>query len=146
MKVAITANRDIPEEMFSVLKTRMAELCSDSNIEEIIFGGARGGDTIALEACLNISPRPRLVVIVPDVLAAQPKETQDLSQKADELIELRNKIEYPFDSYQIRNQAMVDRADKVEAFWNFNQKSGTWNCIRYALGKKKLRAVWSVAN
>ncbi len=36
---------------------------------------------------------------------------------------------------QARNEAMVDDADLVLALWNGEEKGGTYNCVKYALGK-----------
>ena len=38
---------------------------------------------------------------------------------------------------QKRNEYMVDNSDKVFAFWNGEEKGGTWNTIQYARKKGK---------
>lgn len=39
---------------------------------------------------------------------------------------------YTFSCMQKRNMYMVDNSDKVLAFWNGEEKGGTWNTIQYA--------------
>jgi hypothetical protein len=76
----------------------------------------------------------------------QPQETIRESQKADELIELKNPIT-PIDkfaSYHIRNQYMVDQpgVKKIYGFWNGQYRSGTTACMNYARKQgKKVREV-----
>ena len=38
---------------------------------------------------------------------------------------------------QKRNEYMVDNSEKVYAFWNGEEKGGTWNTIQYARSKGK---------
>lgn len=70
--------------------------------------------------------------------------------KADKLTFVEKK--YTFDCMQKRNEYMVDNSDKVFAFWNGEEKGGTWNTIQYArkLGKDleiiDLRKVCNMSN
>lgn len=40
--------------------------------------------------------------------------------------------------YQKRNEWMVDNADVVMAYWNGKETGGTFNCLKYARGKKPI--------
>jgi uncharacterized phage-like protein YoqJ len=44
--------------------------------------------------------------------------------------------------YQKRNEWMVDSADAVMAYWSGKEKGGTWNCVKYARGKKPLTNIY----
>lgn len=41
------------------------------------------------------------------------------------------------ESYDERNEAMVDRADVMLALWDGRKGGGTFNCLRYAVGQRK---------
>lgn len=140
MRVAITANRDITHADLAVFDRAMRDLCA-MRPEEIIFGGARGGDAVALEcAAFYRVATARLVVIVPDTLSMQPDEAQvAIRLYADEVIELRNKItrSNDFAAFKTRNAAMVDRAmecgdGRLLGLWNGDKRSGTYSCLAYA--------------
>ena len=44
--------------------------------------------------------------------------------------------------YPKRNKWMVDNATHILAYWDGVEKGGTWDCIRYARGKKPIRNVY----
>lgn len=145
MRVAITANRDITRNDLAVFERAMRDLC-EMRPEEIITGGARGGDTV----CLDLAgrhrdiTRTRLVVIVPDRAHVQPREAQDAIRRwiipgHDEVIELGRVITRAdgFNAFKVRNAAMVDRARAAPdpftlGFWNGDKRSGTYSCLAYA--------------
>lgn len=139
--VAITANRKLIENDNKIIFNKMAELVTCGTVETIYFGGAVGGDTVALEAALSIScmNRPKLIVVVPCKLENQPKSTHAISKQADEIIELNNAItpNDGFNAYKIRNIYMVDHVEKTVGFWSGDIKSGTWHAINYTQNCKK---------
>ena len=97
---------------------------------EYVFGGARGVDTEALEYLGRTQPGARRTVIVPNEVRHQPAEARRaIGQWANEVIELRNT---GLGRYQVRNIAMVDRADRLHAFYDFRGRGGTRNAIEYA--------------
>lgn len=134
--VAITANRLLTLNDHSTIFKKMLELVLDENVRTIYFGGAIGGDTVALKACLDAvcMNRPRLIVVVPCKLEHQPWATRDVSRQADEIIELGNPITNAdgYASYKTRNCYMVDHAKRCVGFWSGDKKSGTWHCLNYA--------------
>jgi len=116
-------------------------LVNNSAIRAIYFGGARGTDTEALKAALYYRKGvyPRLIVVLTDTLDQQPVSTHQWTRRADELIELRRKInpEDGYLSYRKRNEYMVDNGTFLVAFFNGNFQSGTGQAIDYSnkLGK-----------
>jgi uncharacterized phage-like protein YoqJ len=42
---------------------------------------------------------------------------------------------FAYESFQIRNEWMVDNSDKIVAMWD-GSEGGTYNCIKYARSKK----------
>jgi hypothetical protein len=141
MRVAITANRDLAPGDFDRIERAMRDLCA-LRPNEIIFGGARGGDTVALEwaGFYRIAPT-RLVVIVPDTIMMQSREAQSAIRLwSDEVVELRNPItrDDRFAAMKVRNAAMIDRAHEANGgrllgFWDGDRRSGTYSCLAYAV-------------
>lgn len=136
MIITITANRKLVPTDHDIIFQEMVELVTTPEIETIYFGGAIGGDTVALQSCLDICvlDRPKLIVVVPNRLQDQPKSTHAISRKADEIIELGNNISVSdgWAAYHKRNAYMVDRSSDVVAFWDGSANSGTSSCINYA--------------
>ncbi len=143
IRIAITANRNLTRADEAMIGATMLGLVRMPDVEEIIFGGARGGDTVALIAAGGGSRsgkgtrivRPKCVVIVPCRVADQPHDAREAIRVfADEVVELGLPItrDDGFAAYKRRNEAMADRGTHLGSFWNGDYKSGTWNCISYA--------------
>jgi len=136
-QVAVTGNRGITERDRETIRRRMKELARDTGIGAILFGGALGADTEALSAALAArrGERPRLVVVLPDTLEAQPRETWAVSRRADERIELHFPIraEDRWKAYHRRNRWLAEHATDLLAFWNGDPRSGTGATITLAL-------------
>jgi hypothetical protein len=129
--VAITGSRKILEQDFGIVKTVMKELVNSPAVFEIRFGGAIGVDSLALqyalEARLDCSKSPRFKVILPDTLEQQPIRTHEVTRRADEVIELKQKI-YAMNGYasiRARNLALVTGAHELRSFWDGNFYGGT---------------------
>lgn len=135
-RVAITANRKLLEEDHVTIFNKMVELVTDPDVEAIYIGGAVGGDTVALEAALDIvcMDKAKLIVVVPCKVENQPRATHSATRRADEIIELGNPITSAngYESYKIRNRYMVDNAENTVGFWSGDKKSGTWHAINHA--------------
>lgn len=114
----------------------MKTLVGNASIDAIYFGGARGADTEALKAALEFraDKRPWLVVVVPDTVSRQPRETHEWTRKADEVIELHAAItkDDGFASFKKRNVFLVDIASFLVAFWAGDYSTGTGHAVRYA--------------
>ncbi|MBI5487787.1 MAG: hypothetical protein HY905_10685 [Deltaproteobacteria bacterium] len=165
-RVAITGNRGITGEDREKIRAKMRELVGDPGVAAIFFGGATGADTEALAAALEFrnfaqrpqrpqrtqrgevsrrdaetqrgpAKRPRLVVVVPDTVEGQPKETWETSRRADEIVELGHpiRVEDRWRAYHLRNQRLVAEATELVAFWNGDPRSGTAATI--ALARKR---------
>lgn len=84
----------------------------------ILFGGARGGDTIALIAAAKIFPKANLWVIVPRRLVDQPEEAvKAISNHADKVIEMEREDFPRASSYWARNDLLVSKSTHVVAFY-----------------------------
>lgn len=143
--LVISAHRELVEDDEEVIRKGMADFIGFNDFDYVMFGGARGGDTVALAAALELRStllRPptartlNLIVVVPDTLAAQPQETWEVSRRADRIIELHHPItrENNFWALHHRNEFMLDWVypeGRLLAFWN-GGKSGTANAVSYA--------------
>ena len=69
----------------------------------------------------------------------QPRDTYEITQSADTVIELRQLItpENGFQAYRERNTEMITRADRLVAFHSGNPKSGTHMAINIARAQNK---------
>lgn len=134
----ITGIRDTPAEAWKAIETRMRAILSE-NPREVVFGGARGSDTMALEAAGMWRPASSgtaLVVIVPGVLENQPQLAQAATRRyATTLVQLRQVISAR--TLQARNNAMLMRGlesdvCRVVAFTDGRSAGGTHNTIQAA--------------
>lgn len=138
--LVISGHRDLADDDHTVIRKTMSEFIGYGEFDYMMFGGARGSDTFALAAALDarehVEKKPLLVVVVPDTLAAQPRETWATSERADRIIELRHQItaDNRFWSLRHRNEFMLDwvfPAGRLLAFWT-GERSGTANAVYYA--------------
>ena len=152
MIVAITGHRHLLPADAALVTARVEALIYEVRPAVVIFGGAVGVDTVALAAAQHHrshrggtvrAHHSRLVVIVPDVVAAQPHEAREaIRLYADEVVELRNPITSTdqWAAYHARNRVMVDRATHVLGFWDGDTRTGTGSCVAYAA--RMGREVW----
>ena len=149
--VVITGIRDLHPEDRPIVEQEMARLVTSGSVQVIIFGGARGVDTLALQNARFIrgsrtsQATPILFVIVPATVNDQPRKAREIIVScADEIMEMRLDPDNP-DSYHRRNAKMLDRALALEgstrhvlclAFWD-GKKGGTADCVERA----KLRGI-----
>lgn len=152
MIVAITGHRKLTPADAALVTARVESLIYEVRPAAVIFGGAVGVDTVALAAAHHhVSHRggtvrahhSRLVVIVPDVVRAQPHEAREaIRLYADEVVEMRNPIKRAdgWAAYHARNHEMVLRADVVLGFWDGDTRSGTGSCLAHA--QRMGRGVW----
>ena len=143
MKVAYTAHRRLADQDLDTINNRITQIVLMPEIDEMIFGGANGGDSHALRFAARARKQHnrelKLTVVCPDTLAALPMLARGWAQQfADQYFELRNPIrqEDGWASFDLRNRFMVDRVAGqgwLDAFWSGRKPSGTWNAIQYAI-------------
>lgn len=94
------------------------------------FGGARGVDNDALQYITKTQPGSVRTVVVPNRVMDQPFSVRGvINRDATNIIELKNT---GADRFMIRNRYMVDRSTRVNAFYDFRGRGGTYNTIEYA--------------
>jgi hypothetical protein len=134
--VSITGHRSLSPTDKTIVRKGIQALVNNKTIDAIYLGGARGVDTEALKAALELrtDKRPWLTVVLPDTISDQPLDTREWTRKADEIIELRNPItkDNKYVSYRIRNQYLVDICMFLVAFFNGDYRSGTGQAVRMA--------------
>lgn len=152
--IIVTGPRGVKEEVKNfqdrhtkktneLVEDKMIRIVENPYIRAIIFGGAMGIDTIALYYALKwkVSDYPKLIVVVPNIIGNQPKETWEITKKADQIIEMKQSYkELGNQIYKNRNMKMFDialqitRENKSEilllAFWEYvTMYSGTYSTI-----------------
>jgi predicted Rossmann fold nucleotide-binding protein DprA/Smf involved in DNA uptake len=134
--ISITGHRSLTSTDRAVVRKGIQALVNNKTIDALYFGGAKGVDTEAIKAALELrtDKKPWLTVVLPDTISDQPFETREWTRKADEVIELKNPItkDNKFASYRIRNQYLVDICKFLVAFFNGDYKSGTGQAVRMA--------------
>lgn len=135
MRIAITGTRNVTPEGRDLIKRVLSEVIASRNdIEAIIFGGARGTDTVALECAYEIRVEQKrnfeLIVVVPFKIEKQPRAAQDAILKyANRVIELN--LPFSMGGYHKRNEEIVKMADMILAFWD-RKDGGTSHTIERA--------------
>lgn len=123
-----------PEAAGILFDTAIIVLKKYPNITQVISGMALGWDTAIAKAAINMG--------IPFVAAVPFKEQPSKWPEASQvlyfsLLSLAKEVRYVSESgysaakMQIRNEWMVDQADKVAALWN-GSIGGTMNCVNYA--------------
>lgn len=164
--IASSFDRLLPSDLKRI-KWIIKEVVRDPKVGRVVFGGAMGADTVALQYAYKyrIGRVPELLVIVPARVADQPVETRAVTWLcADRVIEMGQQLrnedgKFRYVIYRNRNVRMLDEAkgvhgSRVVAFWNGQRtRSGTWSTIALArryysipvevvwLGKKKQKTL-----
>ncbi len=149
LSVVFTANRHLTKADEKKTRRIVKRLVLNKAVKRMVFGGAIGGDTVALDAAVKArgkNSRPWLIAVLPCKLKDQPPETWEVTRKADQIIELGNPITSSdgWAAFHKRNRFMVDFARKqlgasarVVGFTNRDPRSGTESCLNYADSFKK---------
>ena len=135
MILAVSGIRDLDPRDVAVVEMETLEAVATLRPESMLFGGARGSDTVALRAACDLPLRK--VVVVPGRLVQQPQEARAVAQRcADEVeelgLDLRNK-----GSFLERNDWMLDRATRLLAFTDGSYRGGT----RYTILEAEKRRI-----
>ena len=130
--IAITGHRAIAQESEQAGRRAMAEVLAGAPAE-IRFGGALGVDTLALAAAFELRlPGTRLVVYAPATITDLPRSAREVAERcADHFVELEGDPSHRL-TYLARNDAMLDGADSLLAFWDGTRAGGTWYTVREA--------------
>jgi uncharacterized phage-like protein YoqJ len=131
--IMVTAHRDLTPEDHIIIQTTMAAKVA-SPVDVIYFGGAFGGDTVALEAALNFkkNDKPELVVVLPKTLKDHRDDLHEIIKKADRLVELKLSRKIHADIWWEHDKWMIDNSQKCLAFWDGIEYGGTFNAMKYA--------------
>jgi hypothetical protein len=133
MRIAISGTRDVAPRDLPLIESYVGDILAEGP-DEMLFGGARGADTVALAAaCTTLEGQrpPMLTVIVPKRLKDQPVDAQEWAKEcADEILELKAERLNP-EAYRRRNRELISRADALVAFWD-GESGGTGMTISLA--------------
>lgn len=152
MRICVTGHRpdklygyDLSDARYQTLKETFKKLLIENHCTEAITGMALGADTIFALAVLELKDEGYDIKlhcaipckgqtskwINPDDIARYC----DIRNRADIVKVVSDK---PYSPYlmKVRNEYMVDLADKVIAVWN-GSSGGTGNCVEYAMEKEK---------
>lgn len=118
--------------------------------EEVITGMAIGWDTAIAMACVEKNiPFTAAIPFKGQESRWQPQDQNryhSLLSKAAHVNIVSDGPYFP-NKMEIRNRWMVDRADKVLALYNGDDKGGTANCVRYVMKQRKpLYNAWRLHN
>jgi hypothetical protein len=136
MKIAISGSRDIDDDGVRRIEETVPKIIDHHDPKAVLFGGAKGTDTISLRAIydnFSETDRPVLKAIVPFKLDDQPKRSvQAIEKYCDEITEMDSPKSKG--AYFERNQKLVNQSDKLIACWNGSSK-GTAHTIQEAKNK-----------
>ena len=135
---------DYNNKQWTELKNKFKKLLIEWKCTKAVTGMALGVDTVFALAVIELKQEGyniHLHCAIPckNHSSKWPKESQELYQyilsQADS-IHIVTDEEYKPYLMQVRNEYMVDISDIMIAVWD-GSKSGTGNCVEYALKQKK---------
>lgn len=135
----VTAHRDLTEQDKTIIQETIAQEVANPKVDVIYFGGAIGGDSVALEAALTarIGQRPKLAVVLPKTAKDQRSDLHELTRRADEIVELKLSRKIYSDIWWEHDKWMVNNSQKCIVFWDGIEAGGTYNAMRYAQQQEK---------
>lgn len=152
MKICVTGHRpeklygyDLSDPRWQELKLKFKKLLIENNCTEAITGMALGTDTIFALSVLELKDEGyniKLHCAIPckgqTSKWVNPDDVARYFNIYDRADIVKIVSDKPYNPYlmQIRNEYMVDLADKIIAVWD-GSPSGTGNCVKYALEKGK---------
>ena len=148
MIIAATGHRSEKCEEESIVRCKLRTALRYSGADTFICGMANGVDLWAGHEALLLDI---------EVWAAKPwaghaprKADRELYatviEGASRVINVVDEDKYPGPwVYQKRNEWMVDNATHILAYWDGVESGGTWNCIKYARGKRPIRNIYHAA-
>jgi hypothetical protein len=136
MIVTFTAIREISPDMVEEVEMAVLDVIA-AGATALRFGGASGGDTMALEAACRVRDAERAIttVFVPFRVYDQPKDARAaIELYADEVVEMN--LRPGKSAYLTRNRRMVDGSHLVVALTDGRLTGGTAYTIGYAQKKE----------
>lgn len=142
MIVAGTGHRDLRDRDWIAAETEKALI--DLRASLVYVGMASGFDLLLAKTAWGLG--------IPFIAAKpwrghQPRRADEYDynralQYAVEVVDVLPNQEYPGAwAYQKRNEYMVDNADRVLALFEHGSKGGTFNCLKYADGKRPITII-----
>ncbi|UMO76284.1 DprA-like DNA processing chain A [Streptomyces phage Tomas] len=142
MIVAGTGHRELRDRDWIADKTEKALI--DMGASLVYVGMASGFDLLLAKTAWSLG--------IPFIAAKPWKGHQPrVADKYDygralhhavEVVDVSDLEDYPGAwVYEVRNRYMVDRAEVVLAVLEAGTKGGTYNCVKYASGKKPVRII-----
>lgn len=148
MIVAGTGHRPEDAEDEKIVRTKARVALQYSGADVFICGGASGFDLWAGDEARILG----LEVWFAKPWAGHSPRVEDrelynrLQEYSSRVINVDESESYPGPwCYQKRNEWMVDNATHVLAYWSGVEKGGTYNCVKYARGKKPIRNIYQAA-
>jgi uncharacterized phage-like protein YoqJ len=151
MKISVTGHRpnklygyNLKDKRYDELKNSLKKILIENNCTEAITGMALGVDTVFALAVLELKEEGhdiKLHCAIPCKNHSSKwfKESIDLYdnilEKADTVKLVTDEVYKPY-LMQVRNEYMVNLADKVIAVWD-GSNGGTGNCVKYAQKQNK---------
>jgi uncharacterized phage-like protein YoqJ len=143
MKIAVTGHR--PQKLgneyqydgpySTYLREKFREILIKEQPSQCITGMALGVDTLFCQVAIELAIPVLAAIPFPGQETRWPPASQELYTKllSNSLVTAHLVSSGPYNSakMQIRNEYMVDKADKLVAVWN-GSAGGTMNCVRYA--------------
>lgn len=151
MKISVTGHRphklwgyDLKHPSYRVMCDKFKQLLIENNCTEAITGMALGVDTVFALAVLGLKREGydiKLHCAIPcqnhsSKWLPESKRLYDTILHYADKVVLVNDLPYSPRLMQLRNEYMVNLADKVIAVWD-GTSGGTGNCVTYAKNKNK---------
>jgi len=127
------------------LRTTAREYLAFEDVSRCVVGMAQGWDQAFAYACFDLGIPFTAAIPFVGQERVWPKESRwqyhQLIDRAQH-VEIVSPGGYSPDKMQVRNEWMVDNADKIAALWD-GTKGGTANCLQYARTlRKPINNLW----
>lgn len=128
------------DESFTRYVAAAEHVLLDTMPETVVSGMAQGWDMAIATACVNLG-FPFLAYVAFEGVDRKwyPRDRRKFAKLCDAAAEVVvvTKGTYSPWKLQARNEAMVEKCDRLAAMWNGEQRGGTWNCLKYATERGK---------
>lgn len=141
--LVVTGIRDLHPDDEPIVWSEMDEAVATHKPEAVVFGGARGVDSVALRAVAEYYPRMKRIVIVPGRVDQQPRAAQyAIVRCATEVVELALDLNDK-SAWIVRNEEMLRRGSaqpgaRVIGFTDGSASGGTARTVESAKNRWKI--------